>query len=182
MSRAAQQVLDLVLAAPATLGAGRLVCIDGPSGSGKTTLAGALASLAPQCVVVHTDELLHGWGGLEGLAATVEALLAPLAEGRPGHWRRWDWHADELAEEHEVEPGGLLVLEGTGSWHPSYAELVGALAWVEVPRSLRIERGIARDGEIMRAHWERWQRDEDALHAQLGTRSRADVVVDGTAD
>ena len=28
---------------PATLGAGRLVCVDGPAGSGKTTLGAALA-------------------------------------------------------------------------------------------------------------------------------------------
>ena len=35
-------IVASVLAAPPTLGAGRLVCVDGPSGSGKTTLAAAL--------------------------------------------------------------------------------------------------------------------------------------------
>ena len=186
MSDPARRIVDLVVAAPATLGPGWLVCVDGPSGSGKTTLAGAVESVARArgigpVTMVHTDELLHGWRGLPGLGASVAALLAPLAEGRPGTWRRWDWHASEFAESHLVDPGGLLVLEGTGSWHPSYAPLVGVLAWVEVERSLRIARGIERDGEIMRAHGEQWQADEDALHERLGTREHAAVVVDGTA-
>ena len=37
-----------VLAAPPTLGAGRLVCVDGPAGSGKTTLAAALDRALPR--------------------------------------------------------------------------------------------------------------------------------------
>lgn len=174
-------MLALVGDRPPTLGAGRLVCLDGPAGSGKTTLAAALARHAPGSVVVHTDELLQGWDGLSGLSASVERLLRPLAEGRPGSWRRWDWHADGWAETHEVAPGPLLVVEGTGSWAPAIDDLVTALVWVEAPSSARLQRGLARDGEAMRPHWERWRVEEDALHARLGTRSRADVLVDTSA-
>lgn len=174
---AARQVLDLVATRPPTLGPGRLVCVDGPAGSGKTTLAAAVAALAPEAVVVHTDELLEGWSGLPGLAASIEALLRPLAEGRRGRWRRWDWHASGWAETHEVEPGGLLVLEGAGSWAPAYAALVGCLAWVEADPHTRLDRGIARDGEQMRADLLQWRRDEDELHARLGTRDHADLVL-----
>ena len=164
-----------------TLGSGRLVCLDGPAGSGKTTLSAALARQAPGSVVVHSDDLLQGWGGLSGLTESVEGLLRPLAEGRPGSWRRWDWHADAWAETHEVAPGPLLVLEGTGSWAPAIGGLVTALVWVEAPSAQRLERGLARDGEAMRDHWERWRVEEDALHARRGTRGRADVLVDTSA-
>ncbi|PKH41971.1 Uridine kinase [Nocardioides alpinus] len=174
----ARQVADRVKAAPPTLGAGRLVCIDGPGGSGKTTLSERLEAVVPGATVVHCDELLQGWDGLPGLASTVERLVTPLAAGRTGSWRRWDWLADDWAETHEVAPGGLLVLEGVGSWSPAIADLVGVLVWVEVASEVRLERGIARDGEGMRAHWERWRLEEDALFARLGTRERADVVVD----
>lgn len=174
----ARNVADRVLAAPPTLGPGRLVCIDGPAGSGKTTLSSGFADVVPGARVVHCDELLEGWHGLPGLAATVAALLAPLASGRAGQWRRWDWLADEWAETHEVVPGGLLVLEGVGSWSPAIADLVGVLVWVEAGSELRLDRGLARDGEPMRAHWEQWRRDEDALHARLDTRAQADLVVD----
>lgn len=173
----AAAVVTRVLTAPPTLGVGRLICVDGPAGAGKTTLAGVIAGRVPTAVVVHCDDLLQGWRGLSGLAATVAGLLGPLAEDRPGRWRRWDWVADAWAETHTVEPGGLLVIEGVGSWSPAIAPWVGALVWVEAPSELRLERGIARDGEAMRPHWVRWRRDEDDLFARIGTRDHADVVV-----
>jgi hypothetical protein len=173
----AQEVAEQVLAAPPTLGPGRLVCVDGPAGAGKTTLADAIAEVVPGTQVVHCDELLQGWRGLPGLARTVESLLRPLSAGEPGEWRRWDWLADDWAETHPVAPGGLLVLEGVGSWSPSIAVLVGQLVWVEAESSLRLARGIERDGEEMRPQWERWRLDEDDLFARLGTRDRADRVV-----
>lgn len=173
----ADDVAARVLAAPPTLGPGRLVCVDGPAGSGKTTLAAALAERVPGTQVVHCDELLQGWRGLPGLSATVDGLLRPLAAGEQGTWVRWDWHADGWAETHTVTPGGLLVLEGVGSWAPAHAELVGVLVWVEAESSLRLRRGIDRDGEAMRPHWEQWRRDEGLLYARLGTRAHADLVV-----
>jgi uridine kinase len=177
MTDTAARVLDHVRSRPPTLGSGRLVCIDGPAGAGKTTLAAALAALADDVVVVHADELLQGWRGLPGLASTIEAMLRPLAAGRTGHWRRWDWAADGWAETHDVAPGGLLVVEGVGSGGAAYDELIGCLVWVEAPRDQRLARGLARDGEHMRRHWEQWLLDEEELHARERTRERADVVL-----
>ncbi|CAM3823689.1 uridine kinase family protein [Nocardioides zeicaulis] len=168
----------LLLSRPPTLGTGRLVCVDGPAGSGKTTLAAALGVALPTATVVHCDELLQGWRGLPGLAATVERLVRPLARDEPGTWRRWDWLADDWAESHTVAPGGVLVLEGVGCWSPAIAPLVGVLVWVETESAVRLARGIARDGEQMRPHWEQWRLDEQALFSALGTRDHADLVVD----
>lgn len=173
----AREVADRVMAASPTLGPGRLVCVDGPAGSGKTTLADAIARVVPDTQVVHCDELLRGWAGLPGLADSVDALLRPLAVGETGHWRRWDWVADGWAETHAVRPGGLLVLEGVGSWSPGIADLVGFLVWVEAASDVRLARGIERDGEAMRPQWEQWRVEEDALFERHGTRARADLVV-----
>ena len=176
-STVAREVAARVLAGPPTLGPGRLVCVDGPAGSGKTTLAAAIADVVPEAHVVHCDELLQGWRGLPGLGRTVEAFLEPLAHGGGSRWTRWDWAADDWAESHPVEAGGLLVLEGTGSWSPAIAPLVGVLAWVEAESELRLRRGMTRDGEHMRPQWEQWRIDEDLLFARLGTRAHADLVV-----
>ena len=40
-----------------------------------------------------------------------------------------------------------------------------------------MRRGLARDGELYRPHWERWAAQEEALFAADRTRDRADVVV-----
>ena len=177
-SEDARELLALALGRPATLGSGRLICLDGPAGSGKTTLATALADLAPAATVVHTDELLEGWQGLADLHRSVCGLLAPLSRGEAGTWRRWDWEGGRWAGTHLVEPCDLLVLDGVGSWSPSIAAWATVLAWVEAPHDVRMLRGIARDGDAFAPYWDQWARDEDALFARDRTRDHADVVIE----
>ncbi len=166
----------MVARAP-TLGCGRLVCIDGPAGSGKTTLAAALHALVPASTVVHVDDLLAGWGGLRGVAERLDPLLQPLARDETGHYERYDWVAESFAGRVEVEPTPLLVVEGVGSGTPRHASLRTALVWVEVDDALRLRRGMERDGEALRSHWQRWMLEERALFLDDDTRSRADLVV-----
>jgi uridine kinase len=175
------QVLQLAHRRPATLGAGRLVCVDGPAGSGKTTLATRLAA-ASGAAVLHVDDLLEGWAGLPAVHEQVSAVLADLSAGRDAHWRRWDWHAGARAEEHVLAPASLLVLEGVGAGQRAWAALTTVLVWVEAPDDVRLRRGLARDGEALRAHWQDWMAAEAALLAAEDTRARADVVVDTGLD
>ena len=49
--------------------------------------------------------------------------------------------------------------------------------WDGLADAVRMARGIARDGEAYRPHWERWARQEREHFAVDGTRDRADVVV-----
>jgi hypothetical protein len=72
------------------------------------------------------------------------------------------------------------VVEGVGCGARACAPYLSLLVWVEAPRDVRFARGIARDGEAYRPHWERWARQEQALFAAEGTRERADVIIDGT--
>jgi uridine kinase len=176
---AAARVLAHALGRPPTLGTGRLVCVDGPAGAGKTTLALDIARQAPGALVLHTDEMLEGWGGLPGLGQSVCDLLAPLSQGLAGRWRRWDWHASDWAATETVRPTDLLVLEGVGSAPVGCAQLVTTLVWVETPRDTRLTRWWDRDGEAQRPYWDAWLADEAALHARDRTRERADLVVDG---
>jgi uridine kinase len=175
-------VLRLALGRPPTLGTGRLVCIDGPAGSGKTTWATAIAGSldARESRVVHMDDLFPGWSGLPEIDAQLGSLLLPLAQGRAGSYRRYDWAAGRFAEEVVVEPTPLLVLEGVGSGARAFAHLVTVLVWIEAPHDVRMERGLDRDGDAFAPHWEQWARDEADLFARERTRERADVRIDGT--
>lgn len=175
----AEAVLELARSRPATLGEGRLVCVDGPAGAGKTTLAAQIAARAPAAAVVHMDDLYPGWDGLPEVAGQLTGLLRPLAEGRPGRYRRYDWHAGRFAEEVTVPPVPLLVVEGVGSGSRVVADLVTVLAWVDAPYDLRMRRGIERDGEAFAPHWAAWADAEREHFARDGTRERVDLWFDG---
>ena len=170
-----------VRASPPRCGATRLVCVDGPSGSGKTTLARALGA-ALDAPVLHLDDLYPGW---DGLAAAVpllrDGVVAPLLAGRDAAYRRWDWQRCAPGDTVAVGRPPVLVLDGVGSGARPVAAHAVLLVWVEAPREERFRRGIARDGETYRPHWERWAAQEATHFAAEGTRARADVVVDGTA-
>jgi uridine kinase len=170
-------VLAEVRARPATLGSGRLLCVDGPSGAGKTTLAAAVARLAPEARVVNMDALYDGWDGLPRVDDQLATLLTPLAEGRPGGYRRYDWHAGRYAETVTVAPTALLVLEGVGSWSPAYGSLVTVLVWVDAPPAERIARSVARDGASFEPQLRQWALDEEEHFVRTGVRGHADLVV-----
>ncbi|WP_346385799.1 4-amino-4-deoxy-L-arabinose transferase [Nocardioides sp.] len=176
----AELLLGLVGSRPATLGAGRLLCIDGPAASGKSTLAAEVAALVPGTVVVQVDDLLDGWEGLPTVDLAVDRLLRPLARDEASSYRRYDWDRGRFAETVPVEPAPLLVLEGCGAGSRRSADLATLIVWVSAPTELRVTRGVERDGERMRARQAQWLLDEAELFAAEDTRARADVEVDGT--
>ena len=178
------QLLGLALARPGRLADGsRLVCVDGFAGSGKTTTAGLMLEAARQrglrATVVHMDDLYPGWSGLPHLHEVTVPLVRALERSGRAAYRRWDWEREEHAEEHVVEAGDLVVLEGVGSADPAYDDQVTLRVLVTAPREERLRRGVARDGEALRGHWERWQDVEAAHLGTARTVERADVVVDG---
>jgi uridine kinase len=173
-----------VLAAPARLGAVRLVCVDGPAGSGKTTFAGRLVDAlgGGEAGLVHLEDLYAGWT-LSGAVARLSAgVLRPLAEGRPGTHHRYDWAAGRFDDEPVAVPlPRVLVVEGCGSSPRALDPWTSLRIWVEAPAPLRLARGLARDGADLAAHWRRWQQSEAAHFAAEDTRARADLRVDGAA-
>lgn len=162
------------------LGPVRLVAIDGPAGSGKTTLAAALADglAADGCAVVtlHLDDLYEGWSGLAGVWDRLAAwVLDPLGAGVPARYRRYDWNSSTWAEWHDVPVPDVLVVEGCGSAPRAVDRIASLRVWVEAPAEVRLARGLARDGEDMRAHWVAWMAGEADHFAREATRERADA-------
>ncbi len=181
---ALERVVERVVGAEPRLGSTRLVCIDGPAGSGKTSLAHRLVDRLrgrAQTAVVHLDDLYEGWSGLGGVWERVEdQLLVPLGRGRPARWQRYDWAAGAFADWRDLAPPDVLVLEGCGSAPRRVDGRAVVRLFVEAPPELCLSRGIARDGESLRAEWVRWQVSEATYFGTERTRERADVIIDGT--
>ncbi|MCB0891868.1 MAG: 4-amino-4-deoxy-L-arabinose transferase [Propionibacteriaceae bacterium] len=154
-----------------------VIGIDGPSGSGKTTLADAVAGHL-RCPVVHMDDLFAGWDGLGSAAQLLhDQVLRPLSRGDSGAYRRWDWHASEWAETVPVPWVPVLVVEGCASTVRPAGDLVTVRVWVEAATDVRMARGLERDGEAFRPHWQRWAAQERELFGADHTRDRADLIV-----
>ena len=153
-----------------------VVAVDGPSGAGKTDFAAALARALGNAPVVHMDDLYPGWDGLAAAVALVtDEVLAPLAAGGRARYRRWDWAAGRRGEQVEVPAAPVVVVEGVGCGARAPAAHVGVLVWIDATPEVRRARGIARDGETYRPHWQRWAVQEEALFAVEAPAARATV-------
>jgi hypothetical protein len=173
-------VADLVLAAPARLGAVRLVAIDGPSGSGKSTFARALADELG-AALVRTDHFATWTDPVSWWPRLVEGVLATLARGDAGGYRRTDWSTGvpRPGEWVDVAVPDVLIVEGVSAGRRSVRPELSALVWLELgPESARLERAVARDGEESRPDLLRWQAFERGWFPVDGTKAAADVVIE----
>lgn len=175
----------VVLDRPARLGPVRLVGVDGPAGSGKTTFAGRLAAALRRSgatvAELHTDDFLDGWAELMAWWPRLrEWVFEPLRRGEAGAFRRYDWAAERLGDEWTSLPvPDVLMLEGVGSAFAGIRPDLTLSVCLRAPRALRLERGVARDGEALRPQWERWMAAEDAHFAADRVAEVCDVLVDG---
>ena len=158
-----------------------VVVIDGRSGGGKTSLARRLETEwprpgeAPQLVAL--DSFYPGWDGLaEATHLTREWLLIPHAAGIDGRWRRFDWASLAFAEEHVVDAGRALIVEGAGALSPAAQGLADLTVWIDAPAGSRRQRAIERDGDTYAPHWDRWAAQEAAHIAEHDPRAVADLV------
>ncbi|MEO7588419.1 MAG: 4-amino-4-deoxy-L-arabinose transferase, partial [Arachnia sp.] len=128
--------------------------------------------------VVHMDDIFPGWDGLaEAVELVSDLVLEPLARGVDGGLHRWVWLAGERAEWVGVPVAEWVVVEGVGCGSRRCRPHLSALAWVEADRDVRMARGLERDGESFRPHWERWALQEDELFRSEDTRAHADVIL-----
>ncbi|HEY1529181.1 MAG TPA: uridine kinase [Galbitalea sp.] len=155
-----------------------IVAIDGFGGSGKSTLAAQILAEHPG-VVVHTDDFASWDNPLDWWPRLVDQVLRPLSHNEVARYQRYDWDDRVLAEWHDVEPGGLVIVEGVSSSRAALRPYISLSIWVDTPRALRLQRGIQRDGEEMRDQWLGWMASEDAWASDEDPRSHADLVISG---
>jgi uridine kinase len=150
-----------------------IILIDGRSGSGKTELASSVAELL-EAQLVRLDDLYPGWQGLQAGSKRVRTDV--LGRHR---WRRWDWATGALAEEHVVDAGRPLVIEGSGALSRANRAIATLGVWVELDAPTRKARALARDGIGYEAHWDAWAAQEQRFCNREHPELLADIRVDG---
>jgi uridine kinase len=75
-----------------------------------------------------------------------------------------------------------LIIEGLTCARREVADRLVCAIWVAAPATLRLERGIERDGETHRQLWLDSMQQEAAFFAADDTRSRADVRASGAPE
>jgi chloramphenicol 3-O-phosphotransferase len=160
-----EELLAATRTAPARCGSVRLIAIDGGAGAGKTSLAAELAAAVPDAAVLHLDDLLDGWAGQFGYRERLHAeVLGPLAAGRPGSYRRYDWPAGRFADRVAVPVNRYLIVEGVSAlWGCAPYWSVGV--FLDLPRAERERRWAGRDG-APQPEWAGWLDAEDRFFAE----------------
>lgn len=174
-------IVDRLPDAAPGLGTTRLLAVDGLAGAGKTGLARAVGARLG-AAVVHLDDAYPGWTGLAaGVRAVRAGVLEPLVTGRPGGYRRWDWHAGAPGGWQVVTPSPVLVLEGVGASIAARG-LSSLTVWVEATTAVRRRRALARDGAVFAPHWSSWAAQEEILFGSSHPDTQADLVIDNNEE
>lgn len=172
----------------------RLVAIDACGGSGKTTLAAALArEMSAQ--IVHVDDFFRSPSteleraedelGPAGHRFDLDRLrtrvLAPLRTGLAVRPQRYDWETDRLVAGGLLVPDTLTIVEGVYALRRDLRSYYDLSVWIETDASVRLARGLARDGESARQRWVRvWMPEEEAYVDEQSPQEAAMIHVDAT--
>ena len=172
-----------------------LVVIDGLGGAGKSTLTQLLEQRLKNlgwtvAVVKHDDFYLpsdqresqqaRAIGGDFDWKRLRDQVLIPVKEGRSAYYQRYDWGTDALAEWHTISASDVVFVEGVYTMRCELTDFYDLKIWVECPRTIRLDRGIERDGERARTIWEQdWMQKEDYYVKTHLPHERADLSVSG---
>jgi uridine kinase len=192
VDRGTSAVAAVINALSSTLGdRPSLVCIDGLGGAGKSTLAEAVTSERPDVTVVHGDDFYGPptsdwttWTPQQGYERYFDhdrledQVLRPLRSGSPASFQRYDWSANTLADWVEVDPDGVVIVEGVYLLRPRLRRYWDLAIYVDADRALRQRRMYARRQNDV--GWiNRWAAAEDYYESVERPSDFADIIVPG---
>jgi uridine kinase len=172
-----ERLVDCVLDRPGPV---RLVAVDGPGGAGKSTFADRFAAAAEgKAFVIRTDDFASAEEPINWWPRLLSEVIEPLVDGGSARFQRYDWSTRQLAEWVSVPPRPVVIIEGVSSSRSQWSRYLTFSIWIETETEVRLERGLARDGEDMLAQWRAWMAAEDRHFHRDGARSKANLLVDG---
>jgi len=152
-----------------------LVAIDGPAGAGKSALTAELTSttIGRPLTVISADEFYgpeerawQTWTPRQGCARYFDhvllerEVLRPLRAHHAAQYRRYDWGRRQQGELVEVQPTGVIIVEGVYVLRRTLRKYWDTSIWVDAPRDVR-ERRLRERGEGDPGWIDRWMLAED---------------------
>ncbi|MBI2592381.1 hypothetical protein HYW36_02810 [Candidatus Saccharibacteria bacterium] len=162
------------------------IAIDGRGGSGKTVFAEYLKKLLPDFVFLNGDDYFEPvdnqvvWGAFNDKRFRQD-VIEPLKHGNAFVFRSYDWHKKPHITEQQITVTKGFCLERCFSL--DFDLNWDLKIWVEAPKEVCLERGLARENmprdRVLKA-WQIWQSAEDKFIARVKPQEIADIVIDGT--
>jgi len=172
---------DLCTSSPKA-GNTHIIAIDGPAGGGKTTLAMQISQALSSrfsIEVVHMDDLYNGWDG--ALGENLTELLSKIIEAQKKSQNyllpHFDWKTNKYSSPRDLKSPQILILEGVGSARAIVRNSATTTIWIEVDRTIGIQRVIARDGEAIQSHMKQWLVDQEIYFTSDKTRESAQFIL-----
>ncbi len=166
-----------------------IVGIDGHGAAGKSLLAERLGAVLEKCDIVHFDDFYlpepeksgHGrrfdWRRLE------RQVLRPARSGEQVRYQKLDWSTNRLSDWINVATSSYILVEGVYALRAELWSYYDFRVLVRAPYSVRLARGVQRDGESLRSMWvDTWMPEEAAYFASATgpDESAVDEIGDGT--
>lgn len=161
-----------------------IIGIDGYGGSGKTTVAKFLKENLRDCIIVEMDDFYSPILKRADFNRVKEQVLDPLVIDKPASYQVYDWKSDSLGVFQNINPGGVVIIEGVYSIHKDIASSYDIKIWVdclpEVGAKRGIERDMLRDGVDNSDKWLNiWMLEEKKYVESQNPKASADYIIDG---
>jgi uridine kinase len=122
-----------------------IVAIDGYGGSGKSTLAKQMQANIPNTKIISLDEFRTQDVYEVDRIRLVKEVLQPLSANKVAAYRSWLWNENKFSAEINIEPVGLVIIEGTTALHPELRQYYDYKIWIDMSQQIAFARGLARD-------------------------------------
>jgi uridine kinase len=169
-----------------------LVAIDGHSAAGKSSLARALQAKHRRAAIVQTDDFYRpldvayratldaagGYAEYYDWQRLEAQVLRPLRSRTKACYQRYDWGTNELNHWAELEPEGLVIVEGCYSSRPELRSYYDAIAFVVTSPIERMNRQRRRN-DASDVWLRRWDAAERYYLENFHPERCADIVLPG---
>lgn len=161
-----------------------VIAIDGFGGSGKSTFAQRLREKIPAAGIVSIDHFYQpitpdGENEFHWVRFEKETIDA-FRNDREICYQPYDWKLKAFQNAIEIGRDQHVIVEGVYSTQEKFCDAYDVTIWIDTPDSVRLQRGIARDGESMRPMWENvWIPYTRKYMEEHRPHLSVDIVIDG---